>query len=293
MPWIQVSFDLPAGRDPEAYEQALLATGALSVTLTDAADQPVLEPAPGETPIWPRTRLTGLFEAGVDTADVERRLCRALGMPELPGLRIEPLEDRDWARAWMDDFRPMRFGRRLWICPEGFEPPEPRGTVLLLDPGLAFGTGTHPTTALCLEWLDAHPPEGLEMIDYGCGSGVLAIAAVLLGVREVRAVDNDAQALAATRANAAKNGVAPSVTTFAPEALPDEPTDLLLANILARPLCELARRFAALVRAQGRVVLSGILESQVDALRAAYGPWFDLSAPTLREGWACLEGQRK
>ncbi|NIP72402.1 MAG: 50S ribosomal protein L11 methyltransferase [Gammaproteobacteria bacterium] len=293
MPCIQVSIELPAGSDPESYERALLECGALSVTLTDAADQPVLEPAPGETPTWPHTRVTGLFAGGVDTADVERRLVRALGMGEPPALRVEPLEDRDWARAWMDAFRPMRFGRRLWICPEGSEPPEPGCAVLLLDPGLAFGTGTHPTTALCLEWLDAHPPAGLEVIDYGCGSGVLAVAAALLGARGVRAVDNDPQALAATRANAAKNGVAPAVHAFAAEALPGEPADVLLANIVARPLCELAQCFAGLVRAQGRIVLSGILESQVDALRSAYTPWFQLSAPALREGWARLEGQRK
>ena len=291
MSWIELTLEVPPHEHPERYENALLAAGALSVTLTDAADTPVLEPGPGETPLWPATRVTGLFPSAVSLPEVERAVAEALG--GTPVLHTNPLEERDWTRAWMDGFHPMAFGRRLWVVPEGFAAPDPQGVNLRLDPGLAFGTGTHPTTALCLQWLDAHPPVDRDVIDYGCGSGVLAVAAVLLGARHARAVDNDPQALLATRDNAAKNDVAERITTAAPEHLDDAPTDVLLANILASPLVELAPAFAARVRPGGLVVLSGVLAEQVSQVTQAYAPWFIMAPATLHEGWARLEGVRK
>lgn len=289
--WIELSLEIPQGDDPQAYEDALLSSGALSVTLSDAADTPVLEPGPGETPLWPATRITGLFPAQTSTAEVERALTARLGRPV--SVRANPLEDRDWSRAWMDGFRPMAFGRRLWVVPHGFEPPDPGAVNLRLDPGLAFGTGTHPTTALCLEWLNGHPPEGLEVIDYGCGSGILAVAAALLGARQVRATDNDPQALLATRDNAARNGVQDRIVAVPPAALAPAPADVLVANILARPLLELAPQLAARVRPGGRIVLSGVLQEQVSQLTRAYEPWFEMGPPASREDWARLEGVRK
>jgi len=293
MPWIQLSLDVPAGEDVSRYEDALLGAGALCVTLIDAADNPVLEPGPGETPLWEHIRAVGLFDAEADMNAAHQRLQLLLGAAELPGLSINPLEDRDWTRAWMDSFRPMRFGERLWVCPEGFEPPEPTAVNLRLDPGLAFGTGTHPTTALCLEWLDAHPPQGAAVIDYGCGSGILAVAAALLGAERILAVDNDPQALAATQENARKNGVSDRIIVCAPEALPEFQADVLLANILAGPLVALAPRFAGLLRTGGALVLSGILDSQAGTVAAAYADGFDMAPPAQREEWVRLDGLRK
>ncbi|GAB6039767.1 50S ribosomal protein L11 methyltransferase [Endothiovibrio diazotrophicus] len=288
MPWLQLTLEV----DPdtaERAEEALLEAGALSVTLSDGADQPLFEPPPGTTPLWRSTRVIGLFEADGDIEAAQAIVAAAL--PHAP-LRLEALEDRDWVRAWMDNFKPMRFGERLWVVPGGFEPEEPEAVNLHLDPGLAFGTGTHPTTALCLEWLDAHPPQGLRVIDYGCGSGILAVAALLLGASEAVGVDNDPQALTASRDNAAKNGVDARLTVLAPEAPPPQPAAVVVANILAGPLIELAPRIASLVRPGGALVLSGILARQAEEVSAAYRPWFEMAPPASREEWVRLEGQR-
>ena len=289
MPWLQLIAEINPDR-AEAAEDALLEAGALSVTLTDGADQPLFEPPPGETPLWNSTRLVGLFEAGDDMAAISAHFAAAL--PGAP-FRVEALEDRDWTRAWMDNFKPMRFGERLWVVPGGFEPVDPGAVNLRLDPGLAFGTGTHPTTALCLEWLDAHPPGGEAVIDYGCGSGVLAVAALLLGATEAVGVDNDPQALIASRDNAEKNGVAARLTVLAPEAPMPEPAAVVLANILAGPLVDLAPRLAALTRPGGALVLSGILAAQADGVMEAYRPWFEMAPPVTREEWVRLEGRRR
>lgn len=293
MAWLEISLDVPREAQPEAYEQALLEAGAASVTLSDAGDHPVLEPAPGETPLWPQVRVTGLFSADTDPGPVRNRLQQELGLTRPPRLHTNPLEDRDWSRAWMDSFAPMRFGERLWVVPAGYEPPAPEAINLRLDPGLAFGTGTHPTTALCLHWLDRNPPRNAKVIDYGCGSGILAVAALLLGATAVRAVDNDPQALIATVDNARKNGVAAGVQAVRPEQLDDEPTDVLLANILAGPLLELQPRFADLLKPGGRLVLSGVLESQVAALLSRYQADFAFSPAQCRDGWARLDGVRR
>ncbi len=293
MPWLEISLDLPRDALPEAYETALVDAGAATVTLSDAGDNPVLEPGPGETPLWPRVRVTGLFAADAEPRLIGFTLQQALDLEQAPVLHVNPLEDRDWTRAWMDGYQPMRFGSQLWVVPEGFTAPRRDAISLRLDPGLAFGTGTHPTTALCLEWLDAHPPRESSVIDVGCGSGILAIAALLLGAHHVDAVDNDPQALLATMDNAHKNGVAQRIDAFLPEQYRHQPGDLLLANILAGPLLQMAPLFATLVKPGGKLVMSGILGEQVDGLLQCYSTNFEMSAPQLRDGWARLDGVRR
>lgn len=296
MPWLQLFLDTTPDQLEKA-EKALLDSGALSVTLLDAADQPLLEPAPGETPLWNHIRLAGLFDANADMDTVSTQLQNSLPHDSLTKLSIQPLEDRDWIRAWMDNFKPMQFGKDLWICPEGFAPPMPDAVNLKLDPGLAFGTGTHPTTALCLEWLETNRPCQLDVIDFGCGSGVLAIAALLLDAKHVWAIDNDPQAITACRDNSIKNKVEQNITVLAPEslsdALPKTGVDLVLANILAGPLTSLAPMLATLIHTGGKLVLSGILESQLMEITQVYEEWFHLQPATFREEWVCLEGIRK
>lgn len=299
MPWLQLFLDTNPDQ-LEAAEQALLDAGALSITLLDAADQALLEPAPGEIPLWNSIRLAGLFDANSDMTLVSTQLQNSLQLDTLPGLSIQPLEDRNWTRAWMDNFKPMQFGTDLWICPDGFTPPEPEAVNLKLDPGLAFGTGTHATTALCLEWLEKNRPSNMEVIDFGCGSGVLAIAALLLGAKHVWAIDNDPQALIACNDNAMKNHVEQALTVLASASIADtipKPSsgkgiDLLLANILAGPLINLASQLATFIRPGGRIVLSGILESQLPEITQEYRAWFQLQPATIRENWVCLEGTR-
>jgi len=292
MGWQQLLIDLD-DEDADALEVALLEHGAQAVTLQDARDDPILEPPPGAHPIWNRPRLVALFGSDCDVEAAVRETYRALGRPAPPH-SIEPLDERDWQRAWLDDFHAMRFGRRLWVCPRDSTPPDPDAVNLMLDPGLAFGTGTHATTALCLEWLDGNG-RGVagEVIDYGCGSGILSIAAARLGARRVWAVDNDPQALLATRENAGHNAVEATVRPCLPEELPAVQADLLLANILAAPLIELAERLAAHVRRGGRIVLSGVLLDQAETVAGAYQTAFRMDPPTVREGWVRLSGVRR
>jgi len=292
MPWLQLILECSAD-DAPLYSDLLSEQGASAVTMVDSADQPLFEPALGTTPLWNNTRVVGLFETDVDLDAVMLELAAARAPEPLPPLRIEQLEDKDWNRAWMDTFKPMRFGERVWIVPSWHTPPDSSGVNILLDPGLAFGTGTHPTTRLCLEWLDAHPPVNAKVIDYGCGSGILAIAAALLGAESVLCIDNDPQALIATRDNAERNKVESKLNAMLPESAPEAPCDLLLANILAGPLMELAEKFSRLVVSGGQVVLSGILPEQAEAVRSSYLPWFEMAAPVEHDGWIRLEGQRK
>jgi ribosomal protein L11 methyltransferase len=276
-----------------AAEDALLAAGAEAVTLADQADQPVFEPAVGETPLWDRVQVIGLFSADTDSAALLATLSAALGT--LPDHRLEILEDQDWSRAWTSHYQPMRFGQRLWICPSWTPPPEPGAVNVLLDPGLAFGTGTHPTTALCLTWLDQQTLRGKTVIDYGCGSGILAIAALLLGAERALAVDNDPQALAATRDNARRNGIADArlITCLPGDVDATWRADITVANILAGPLIALAPRLAALTAANGRLALSGLLASQAETVAGAYRPHFAMQSPTQREEWVLLSGDRR
>ena len=293
MPWLQLS--LEAGNiEPEVLSAFFEQQGALSVTFLDAADQPLFEPPPGTTPLWSATRITALFDTDVDPGILGERLAAQFGPQAAARLVQETLADQDWERVWLDQFQPMRFGERLWVCPAGQIPPTAGDTVIIdLDPGLAFGTGTHATTALCLEWLDAHPPRGLRVLDYGCGSGILAIAALKLGAEKVWGVDIDEQALWSSRENAARNAVGARLQTCLPERLPDDRFDVLLANILANPLIELAPRLAERVKAGGDLVLSGTLADQAGAVCAAYRPWFALSDPVERDGWVRLHGVRQ
>ena len=289
MPWIQLKFPAPAS-EAEALADALHEVGALSVTLQDAGDQPVLEPPPGATQLWDHTTVIGLFEADTDVDGILARLSQRIA--PLPEARAEPLEDKDWIRQWMDQFRPMRFGDNLWICPTWQRPPDPAAVNVMLDPGLAFGTGTHPTTALCLQWLDANPPTDRTVIDFGCGSGVLAIAAALLGAERVWAVDHDPQAITATRSNAAANGVSEIIMAGAPNSLPSTPCDMVLANILAAPLIKLAPRFADLVKTGGKIVLSGIIPAQIQPVWDAYADRFQMVSTAEQSDWLRIVGQR-
>lgn len=300
MPFLQLTVTVGSA-DPAPYEDALLEAGATSITLQDAADEPVLEPAPGTTPLWQQVTLKALFDGSADREAILASLRQALAQPALDA-HFEILEDRAWEREWLKDFRPMRFGQRLWICPGGQRPAADQvpaagarspACLIELDPGLAFGTGTHPTTALCLEWLDGAALKEKCVIDYGCGSGVLAVAALKLGAREAVALDIDPQALIATRDNATRNGVMERLTVGMAGSAAPPAADILLANILAQPLMSLAPAFAELVIAGGRLVLSGILREQAEAVASCYAPWFDIAPAAVREDWVRLDGVRR
>lgn len=291
MPWQQLSV-ITSEQTAPAIADFFSDLGALSVTYLDAADEPVYEPKPGETRIWRNTKVVALFEADSDAdlikAAVEKRFADA----GLQSWQQEVLDDQDWERSWMEYYQPMRFGERLWVCPTGQEQHEPGCVCLILDPGLAFGTGTHPTTALCLEWLAEQDLAGKTVIDFGCGSGILAIAAVLLGAKEAHAIDIDPQALDATRDNAQKNAVAERIHTYLPEHFQAFEADIVLANILANPLIELSEQITSLVKPGGNLVLSGILQSQAATVAEAYAARFDLAEPSIREEWCRLDGPK-
>jgi ribosomal protein L11 methyltransferase len=289
MGWQQISLDIPRDR-ADATEGALEAFGALSVTFADAGDEPIVEPGPGETPLWAGVRVTALFEADTDLAGLREQLHRSLGS-EPPAIEVTPLADQAWERAWLDDFQPLCFGDDLWIVPTGFEPPDPDGVNLQFDPGLAFGTGTHPTTALCLAWLAANPPVGQRVIDYGCGSGVLAVAALRLGAVEAVGIDNDPQALVASEANAARNGVSEQLALRSTEAALPAPAPLVMANIVSGVLIDNAPRLSGLVEPGGRLILSGVLGHQEAAVTAAFGPAFRFQRQEGEQGWLRLDGQ--
>lgn len=291
MTWLQVSVEV-TGDLAEVATEVFADAGALSVTYQDAADEPILEPALGAHPVWSATRVVALYPGDGDASRITQSLREALHDAGIEP-RIERLEDRDWSNTWRDSFHATRFGARLWVVPTDETAPEADAVMVHLDPGLAFGTGTHTTTALCLEWLDAHPPLGREVIDYGCGSGILAIAAGKLGASRVRAVDIDPQALQATRDNAGRNGMGQKVNVTFPEALDARPADLVIANILANPLIELAATLASQVSPGGHIVLTGILAEQAGDVMTAYRPWFEFCEPVEREGWVLLEGVKR
>lgn len=289
MAWLQLRIRAPH-QFVEAVEDLLFAHQAVSVTLEDAADQPLLEPGPGETPIWDDVEVVGLFVAEDTDPDILRASLDAQLPSECGRVQFEDLPERDWVRAWMDRFQPMRFGERLWIVPSHLAPPDPNAVNLWLDPGLAFGTGTHPTTALCLQWLDAHPLKGLRVLDYGAGSGVLALAAAKLGASEVIAIDNDPQAVTASYDNASRNQV--EITAGLPDSLAaSEIFDVVLANILASILIQLAPTLTAHCKIGGRLVLSGILADQADDVMAAF-PDFEFAPITQQEDWVRLDATR-
>ena len=282
-----------AREDAAVAEFTLEQHGALSVTLEDAEDHPVLEPVHGTMPLWPLVRVRGLFAPGMDRRQLVESLRTVTGVERPDQLRWRDVADRDWERAWMDRFAPMKFGKRLWIVPGGMTIPyDPENIEIHLDPGLAFGTGTHPTTALCLEWLDARALASASVVDYGCGSGVLGIAAALKGATQVLCVDNDPQALEATAANAERNGVADVVECRAPAGSRDWSADIVVANILAGPLIELAPVLLGLLREGGSLALSGILSEQAEDVIAAYRPELAAISVRGREEWILVQGRR-
>jgi ribosomal protein L11 methyltransferase len=291
MPFLELTLELQ-GLSPDLAEAAAFGSGALSVTLTDTRDDAVLEPRPGEVRLWPATRLQALFADGTDGVALRAALAQQLGVDPA---RIQPrvIADRLWEREWLKDFHAMRFGARLWVCPHHEISADPEAVIVLLDPGLAFGTGTHATTALCLAWLDANAPVGARVIDFGCGSGILAIAALKLGAERAWCHDIDPQALLATQQNAQANGVADTTVICDTVAQLPAGMDVLLANILSGPLCELAPLFAALVRPGGQVILSGLMQHQEAEVTAAYDAWFDTTPIAAREGWVALSAVRR
>ncbi|MEJ2298527.1 MAG: 50S ribosomal protein L11 methyltransferase [Woeseiaceae bacterium] len=294
MDWLQFVMDLDT-LDAARVEEILLQVGACSVTLTDARNDPVLEPGPGETPLWSHTRITGLFSGATDPDAIRLALLAGLGVQTLPRHRIEELEDRAWEREWLRDFGPMRFGRRLWITPSGGTVEADDAVVVQLDPGLAFGTGTHPTTALCLEWLDGIELAGKTVLDYGCGSGVLAIAAMKLGAAAATGMDIDPQATIASRQNASNNDVA--ITVLGADDEIGGRFDVVVANILAGPLVEFADSITSRLASQGILALSGVLCEQAGEIMAAYDPWITFEEPVTREQdgqvWSRLTGSRR
>ena len=279
-------------------EPQLLTAGAVSITYLDAEDQPVFQEELDSTPLWDSLVLCALFEEDTELDELLNWLGDNASIVNRASLEIEKIEDQAWERSWMDNFSAMQFGEKLWICPSWQEPPDPSATNIMLDPGLAFGSGSHATTALCLQWLATQDLQGKDIVDYGCGSGILAIAAALLGAQSVQGVDNDPQAVLATNDNSERNGLLPGrVGTFLPEEYDSmstpESVDILLANILAAPLLSLASKFASLVKPKGSIVLSGLLAEQVDAITEVYSEWFEMNAAVQREDWIRLSGIKR
>ena len=292
MPWIQLR--LSANEETsEKYSDWLSACGAQAVTFIDAQDTPIYEPLPGDEVIyWHNTVVMGLFDASHDMDKTITYLKSIHPDKNEMAYKLEQLEDKDWEREWMDNFHPMKFGERLWICPSWCEVPDPEAVNVMLDPGLAFGTGTHPTTALCLTWLDGLDLVGKTVVDFGCGSGILSLAALKLGAKKVIGIDIDPQALQASKANAERNGVEDRLALFLPKDQPTFKADVVVANILAGPLRELAPTIIEFVAPNGHLALSGVLEEQANILQNIYGQWCEMDAVAVQEEWVRLSGKK-
>ncbi|RKZ58211.1 MAG: 50S ribosomal protein L11 methyltransferase [Gammaproteobacteria bacterium] len=292
MSWLQIAINTTK-ENAELTEEHLFAAGAQTVTLTDAADQPILEPGVNEVPIWNEVTVTGLFSDDNDQQQLLATLKQNLTDTQYT-CSVEILEDKNWTRAWMDNYHAMQFGERLWICPLHLDPPDAEATTLRLDPGLAFGTGTHPTTSLCLRWLDKNITQQKNILDYGCGSGILAIAACMLGVVHADGVDIDPQALIATHDNAKTNQVENKITSYLPDDFNKKHSDtsyeIVVANILSGPLAELAPILANHTQTDGHIVLSGILKEQSDTVLDAYRKFFTMDKPEVDGDWVLLHG---
>lgn len=290
MPWIQIKIN-STGENAETLSDALMEVGAVSVTLQDTHDNPVYEPLPGETLLWGDTDVIGLFDAETEMSDVVAELSQHPLLGSAFRHKIEQIEDKDWEREWMENFHPMRFGERLWICPSWRDVPDPDAVNVMLDPGLAFGTGTHPTTSLCLTWLDGLDLVGKTVIDFGCGSGILAIAALKLGAAQAIGIDIDPQAIQASRDNAERNGVSDRLSLYLPHQQPENlQADVVVANILAGPLRELAPLISVLPKSGGHLGLSGVLESQAESVCEAYVSEFTLDPVAVKEEWCRITG---
>lgn len=292
MPWIQLKINT-TNQYAEQFSDLLEESGAVSVTFQDTYDNPVFEPLPGETRLWGNTDVIGLYDAEIDTHQLISMLQGSPLFSDEITYKIEQLEDKDWEREWMDNFHPMKFGQKLWICPSWREVPDPNAVNVMLDPGLAFGTGTHPTTSLCLQWLDSLDLKDKTVIDYGCGSGILAIAALKLGAKSVIGVDIDPQALQASRDNAERNHVSEQLSLFLAKDLPANlEADIVVANILAGPLKELEPNIEILVKPNGLVGLSGILATQADSVYQAYQADFQLDPIVTLDEWCRITGRK-
>ncbi len=292
MPWHQLTVTTTEKSAPKVANY-FTHLGAVSVTYLDAQDEPVYEPRIGETKIWTSTQVVALYELENDVEQVQRVMTKKFQHHTLEDWHYEFIDDQAWERAWMAFYHPMKFAQRLWVCPTGQEQYEAGTVCLTLDPGLAFGTGTHPTTALCLEWLASADLAGKTVIDYGCGSGILAVAAVLLGANAAYCIDIDPQALTATQDNALKNDVADKIHTFLPEDFTPRQADVVLANILAKPLIDLSSAICGLVKENGALVLSGILAEQADSVIDAYAQHIDFAPRVQQEDWIRLNGHKR
>ena len=288
--WLQVEFELGQG-SLAAVELALQAVGALSIEYKNAGAEAILEPVPGTTPLWQAVRIAALLDPQTNSTVVRKAIAAAVAPVPPPELRFRRIEDRNWVGQWQESLRPLRFGERLWVCPADQASPDPDATTIVLEPGLGFGTGTHPTTALCLEWLAAQPLQDRTLLDYGCGSGILAIAGLVLGARTASGVDIDPQALEASKANAKRNSCLDRLDLYPPAALPaNRRFDVVLANILCDPLVALSPVLMGRARPGTQVALSGILTTQAPVIRNAYRAWLKLDCAVTREEWILLAG---
>lgn len=292
MAWLQLRINT-SSEHAESIGDMLTANGSQAVTYVDAKDTPMYEPKPGEVMLWPDTQVVGLFEADADMQGILARLSKAKVLGPNFKHKLEPLEDKDWEREWMDNFHPMQFGERLWICPSWRDVPDPDAVNVMLDPGLAFGTGTHPTTALCLTWLDGIDMTGKTVVDFGCGSGILALAALKLGAKKVIGIDIDPQALQATEENARRNGVEDRLSVYLPEDQPTLEADVVVANILSGPLLALQDVISGFCKTEGLLVLSGILAEQVTSIETAYARDFVLEQSAIDGEWARVSGKKR
>ncbi|GHY96040.1 ribosomal protein L11 methyltransferase [Vibrio cholerae] len=293
MPWIQIKLNATNDNAEAIGDMLMEETGAVSVTFLDTKDTPVFEPLPGETRLWGDTDVVALYEADMDTSLILQQIKASNMLAEGFAHKVEQVEDKDWEREWMDNFHPMQFGRRLWICPSWREVPDPQAVNVMLDPGLAFGTGTHPTTALCLEWLDNLDLSGKTVIDFGCGSGILAIAAIKLGAAKVIGIDIDPQALLASKDNAARNGVEDQIEVYLPKDQPEGlVADVVVANILAGPLRELSPIIKGLLKPGGQLAMSGILDTQAESVAEFYRDDLELDPIAEKSEWCRISGRK-
>ncbi|AUI87223.1 ribosomal protein L11 methyltransferase [Vibrio azureus] len=294
MPWIQIKLNATNENAEQIGDMLMEETGALSVTFLDAQDTPVFEPLPGETRLWGDTDILALYDAEADTDFIISQIKASQLLASDFAYKVEQLEDKDWEREWMENFHPMKFGERLWICPSWREVPDPQAVNVMLDPGLAFGTGTHPTTALCLEWLESLDLSGKTVIDFGCGSGILAIAAIKLGAQQVIGIDIDPQALQASLDNAQRNGVADKLEVYLPQNQPQGlVADVVVANILAGPLRELAPVIKSLVKPGGGLAMSGVLDTQAEDVANYYRDDLDIDPIIEQNEWCRISGKKQ
>ena len=291
MAWIQIRYTTNK-QNADLISDEMMELGAFSVTFLDAKDTPIYEPKPGDFLLWEETIAIGLFDAEIDAEAIINQL-KLFPFGQDGQYKVEQLEDKDWIREWMDSFKPVQFGPRLWICPSWCDIPDPTAVNVILDPGLAFGTGTHPTTSLCLKWLDQHVEPGQTLVDFGCGSGILAVAALKLGIEKAIGIDIDPQAIQASQANAERNGVNEKLDLYLPENQPEYQADLVVANILCGPLKELADIIQAYVKPAGKLALSGLLESQAEEICQVYSQWFDLDPVAIEGEWCRVSGVKR